>query len=76
MEKGWRWRVTDEQVTAIQEMKAARTPIAKIARITGLSRPTIYRVLSHLTQGSGDTTDRGVENDPQHPIPESKPCTS
>ena len=49
-EKGWRWRVTDEQVTAIQEMKAARTPIAKIARITGLSRPTIYRVLSHLTQ--------------------------
>jgi len=50
-EKGWRWRVTDEQVTAIQEMKAARTPIAKIARLTGLSRPTIYRVLSHLTQG-------------------------
>ena len=42
--------MTDEQVTAIQEMKAARTPIAKIARITGLSRPTIYRVLSHLTQ--------------------------
>ena len=38
-------------MTAIQEMKAARTPIAKIARITGLSRPTIYRVLSHLTQG-------------------------
>ena len=49
-EKGWRWRVTDEQVAAIKEMKAARTPIAKIARITGLSRPTIYRVLSHLTQ--------------------------
>ena len=49
--KGWRWRVSDEQVAAIKEMKAARTPIAKIARITGLSRPTIYRVLSHLTQG-------------------------
>ncbi len=49
-DKGWRWKVNDEQVTAIQEMKAARTPIAKIARITGLSRPTIYRVLSHLTQ--------------------------
>jgi len=48
--KGWRWRVSDELVNAIQEMKAARTPIAKIARITGLSRPTIYRVLSHLTQ--------------------------
>ena len=50
-EKGWRWRVTNEQVTAIQDMRAARTPIAKIARITGLSRPTIYRVLSHLTHG-------------------------
>jgi DNA invertase Pin-like site-specific DNA recombinase len=50
-EKGWRWRVTDEQVTAIQEMKAAKTPITKIASVTGLSRPTIYRVLSHLTQG-------------------------
>jgi len=50
-EKGWRWKVSDEQVAAIQEMKAARTPIAKIARITGLSRPTIYRVLIHLIHG-------------------------
>ena len=50
-EKGWRWRVTDEQVIAIQEMRVARTAIAKIARITGLSRPTIYRVLSYLAQG-------------------------
>jgi DNA invertase Pin-like site-specific DNA recombinase len=50
-EKGWRWRVTDEQVTAILEMKMAAIPNAKIARITGLSRPTIYRVLNHLTQG-------------------------
>lgn len=50
-DKGWRLRVTDEQVMAIQEMKAARTPIAKIAKITGLSRPTIYRVLNYLTQG-------------------------
>ena len=48
--KGWRWRVTDEQVAAIRDMKAARTPIAKIARIAGLSRSTIYRLLSHLTQ--------------------------
>jgi DNA invertase Pin-like site-specific DNA recombinase len=47
-EKGWRWRVTDEQVTAILEMKTAAMPIAKIARITGLSRPTIYRVLTRL----------------------------
>ena len=52
-EKGWRWKVTDEQVTAILEMKLARTPIAKIARITGLSRPTIYRVLSQPIQLEG-----------------------
>jgi DNA invertase Pin-like site-specific DNA recombinase len=52
-EKGWRWKVSDEQVAAIKEMKAARTPIAKIARITGLSRPTIYRVLSQETQVAG-----------------------
>jgi DNA invertase Pin-like site-specific DNA recombinase len=48
--KGWRWRVTDEQVAAIQEMKAKGTPITRIARITGLSRPTIYRVLSQMNQ--------------------------
>jgi hypothetical protein len=34
-------------------MKAARTPIAKIARLTGLSRPTNYRVLSQTTPLKG-----------------------
>ena len=43
--KGWRWRVTDDQLAAIQEMRTAGKPIAQIARVTGLSRPTIYRVL-------------------------------
>ena len=52
-EKGWRWRVTDEQFTAIQQMKSAKVPIAKIARITGLSRPTIYRVLSQVAHDVG-----------------------
>lgn len=47
-EKGWRWRVTDDQVVAIQEMKSAGKPIAQIARVTGLSRPTIYRVLREV----------------------------
>lgn len=42
---GWRWKVSDEQMTAISEMKTAGKPVAHIARITGLSRPTIYRVL-------------------------------
>jgi DNA invertase Pin-like site-specific DNA recombinase len=43
--KGWRWKVSDDQVTAIREMKSAGKKIAHIARVTGLSRPTIYRVL-------------------------------
>ena len=43
--KGWRWKVTDEQVVAVHEMKTAGKKIAHISRVTGLSRPTIYRVL-------------------------------
>ena len=42
---GWRWKVTDEQVVAVHEMKSVGKKIAHIARVTGLSRPTIYRVL-------------------------------
>jgi DNA invertase Pin-like site-specific DNA recombinase len=44
--KGWRWRVTDDQLVAIREMKTVGKKITAIARITGLSRPTIYRVLN------------------------------
>ena len=47
-EKGWRWKVTDDQVNAIHEMKSAGKPITQIARVTGLSRPTIYRVLREV----------------------------
>lgn len=47
-EKGWRWKVADDQVAAIHEMRAAGKPIAQIARVTALSRPTIYRVLREL----------------------------
>jgi DNA invertase Pin-like site-specific DNA recombinase len=43
--KGWRWKVSDEQVVAVHEMKAAGKKVVHIARVTGLSRPTIYRVL-------------------------------
>jgi DNA invertase Pin-like site-specific DNA recombinase len=43
--KGWRWKVTDDQLIAIHEMRAAGKKIAAIARVTGLSRPTIYRAL-------------------------------
>ncbi len=43
--KGWRWKVTDDQLASIQEMRTAGKKIAQISRIVGLSRPTIYRVL-------------------------------
>lgn len=43
--KGWRWKVAPEQATAIKEMRAAGKPVAHIARVTGLSRPTVYSVL-------------------------------
>ena len=43
--KGWRWKVTDDQIGAILEMRAAGKSISSIARVTSLSRPTIYRVL-------------------------------
>ena len=48
-EKGWRWKVTDDQVNAIHEMKSAGRKITQIASVTGLSRPTIYRVLKEAT---------------------------
>ncbi len=44
---GWRWKVTDEQIVAINEMKAMGKPVAHIARITTLSRPTVYRILDN-----------------------------
>lgn len=43
--KGWRWKVTDDHIQAIKEMKAAGKSIALISRVTQLSRPTIYKVL-------------------------------
>lgn len=48
-DKGWRWKVSDDQVNAIHEMKAAGRKITQIASVTGLSRPTIYRVLKEAT---------------------------
>ena len=42
---GRRKRVTPEKAAAIRAMKEAGEPIAKIARVTAVSRPTIYSVL-------------------------------
>ena len=36
--KGWRWKVTDDQVAAIREMRAAGKKIAHIARVTGFEQ--------------------------------------
>ena len=51
--KGWRWRVTDDQVTAIHDMRGRGKRITHIARVTGLSRPTIYRVLREVKPVAG-----------------------
>jgi DNA invertase Pin-like site-specific DNA recombinase len=40
-------KVTPDQIKAITGMVAGGMKIAKVARITGLSRPTIYRVLEN-----------------------------
>ncbi|MHC4797672.1 MAG: recombinase family protein [Planctomycetota bacterium] len=42
---GWYAKVTPDQIKAILKMIKAGEKIAKVARITGLSRPTIYRIL-------------------------------
>lgn len=46
--KGWRWKVSDEQMAAIVEMKDAGKPVAVIARVVGVSRPTVYHVLQSV----------------------------
>jgi DNA invertase Pin-like site-specific DNA recombinase len=43
--KGRRLKVTDEQLAVICTMRGAGAKIAAIARATGLSRPTVYRLL-------------------------------
>jgi len=50
--KGRRLKVTAEQVQAIGRLKDEGVKIAAIARATGLSRPTIYRVLGSAAQPS------------------------
>jgi DNA invertase Pin-like site-specific DNA recombinase len=44
--KGRLLKVTEEQVTAVKRLHSEKAGIAAIARTVGLSRPTIYRLLS------------------------------
>lgn len=50
-EPGWYAKVTPDQEKGILKMVADGVKLAKVARITGLSRPTIYRVLRNQEQG-------------------------
>jgi DNA invertase Pin-like site-specific DNA recombinase len=45
-QKGRRIKVTTEQVEMVKRLKQEATPVAAIARATGLSRPTVYSVLA------------------------------
>jgi DNA invertase Pin-like site-specific DNA recombinase len=51
--KGRRIKVTDEQVATIRRLRQEKTPVAAIARATGLSRPTIYRWLEDASAPNG-----------------------
>lgn len=44
--KGKRIKVKPEQVTTIKRMESEGAKVAAMARATGLSRPTVYRVLA------------------------------
>lgn len=48
---GWYAKVTPDQEKAILKMVKDGVKISKIARITGLSRPTVYRVLRNKELG-------------------------
>jgi DNA invertase Pin-like site-specific DNA recombinase len=57
--RGRRIRVTAEQVATIRRLRSEGEEIAAIARATGLSRPTIYRILDEERQGSSVPGDAG-----------------
>ncbi len=59
---GRRIKVTIEQISLIRRMKSEGHEIASIARGTGLSRPTIYRILDeqcNVSAGSSDAKSLG-----------------
>src|SRR5215212_5796952 len=60
--KGRRLKVTAEQESAVHRMKGSGEGVSAIARATGLSRPTIYRVLGEAgatsAQGTGASSKR------------------
>jgi DNA invertase Pin-like site-specific DNA recombinase len=57
--RGKRIKETGEQVAAIRRLRSEGGEIAAIARATGLSRPTIYRILGEECHGSSLPSDGG-----------------
>jgi DNA invertase Pin-like site-specific DNA recombinase len=55
--RGRRLKVTVEQVALIERMRSEGQEIASIARGTGLSRPTVYRVLGNRCNASTGSND-------------------
>jgi DNA invertase Pin-like site-specific DNA recombinase len=55
--RGRRIKVTVEQTVAIRRMKSEGQAIAAIARGTGLSRPTIYRIIDEQCNASTVSSD-------------------
>ena len=45
--KGWRYSVPDEQVATIKRLKSEGEKVTRIARATGVSRGSVYRVLEN-----------------------------
>lgn len=46
---GRRLMVTDEQIATIERMKAEEAGVTAMARATGFSRPTVYRILERTS---------------------------
>jgi DNA invertase Pin-like site-specific DNA recombinase len=55
--RGRRIKVTVEQIVATRRMRSEGQEIAAIARGTGLSRPTIYRILGQQCNASTGSSD-------------------
>ena len=49
--KGWRYKVSDEQVRMILRLKREGEKISRIVRTIGVSRSSVYRVLQHHEEG-------------------------
>jgi len=69
--RGRRIKATAEQVASIWHLRSEGEEIAAIARRTGLSRPTIYRILDercNVSTGSRDTKSASKMDSSEHSV--------